>query len=330
MYTDYYNLTGLPFQLTPDYRFFYTSQPHKKAVAYVTYGLSKGEGFIVITGEVGAGKTTLMDYFLSSLQGQRLITARVVTTQIEADNLLRLVAASFGLQQEGADKATILKRIEAFLLECHRDGSRPLLIIDEVQSLKHSSLEELRMLSNFQSDHKSLLQIYLIGQPEFRRTLASASLEQLRQRVIATYHLQPLDLDETKSYIEHRLRLVGWQEDPQIDNGAYPIIYSETAGVPRRINLLCDRLLLASYLEDRHLIEADDVEDVVLDMRKEGAALPPMTIPRHGVEVMQSPHDTQMSAGGSNGTSEGATSANSDLDRLFQRVSALEGGRGKN
>ncbi|WP_282604517.1 XrtA/PEP-CTERM system-associated ATPase [Pelagibius sp. Alg239-R121] len=330
MYTDFYNLTGLPFQLTPDYRFFYTSQPHKKAVAYVTYGLSKGEGFIVITGEVGAGKTTLMDYFLSSLQGQRLITARVVTTQIEADSLLRLVAASFGLSQEGADKATILKRIEAFLLECHRDGSRPLLIIDEVQSLKHSSLEELRMLSNFQSEHKSLLQIYLVGQPEFRRTLASASLEQLRQRVIATYHLQPLDADEVRSYVEHRLKLVGWQEDPRINEAAYPIIYSETAGVPRRINLLCDRLLLASYLEDRHEIEAEDVEDVVLDMRKEGAALPPMTLARDNHDVIETPQDARLTTGGSNGLSDGSSSTNPDLDRLFQRVSALESGRGKN
>ncbi|TQV76248.1 XrtA/PEP-CTERM system-associated ATPase [Denitrobaculum tricleocarpae] len=327
MYTDFYNLTGLPFQLTPDHRFFYTSQPHKKAVAYVTYGLSKGEGFIVITGEVGAGKTTLMDYFLSSLQGQRLITARVVTTQIEADNLLRLVAASFGLSQEGADKATILKRIEAFLLECHRDGSRPLLIIDEVQSLKHSSLEELRMLSNFQSEHRSLLQIYLVGQPEFRRTLASASLEQLRQRVIATYHLQPLDLDEVRSYIEHRLIQVGWQNDPRIDDSAYPIIYSETAGVPRRINLLCDRLLLASYLEDRHEISAADVEDVVLDMRKEGAALPPMTIAREETGIVQSPAEPPV---GTNGLPESGSGANSDLDRLFRRVSALEGSRSKN
>jgi putative secretion ATPase (PEP-CTERM system associated) len=330
MYTDFYNLTGLPFQLTPDYRFFYTSQPHKKAVAYVTYGLSKGEGFIVITGEVGAGKTTLMDYFLSSMRGQRLITARVVTTQIEADSLLRLVAASFGLSQEGEDKATVLKRIEAFLLECHRDGSRPLLIIDEVQGLKHSSLEELRMLSNFQSEHKSLLQIYLVGQPEFRRTLASANLEQLRQRVIATYHLQPLDLDETRSYIEHRLSLVGWQQDPLIDAAAYEIIYSETAGVPRRINLLCDRLLLASYLNDSHQIEAEDVEDVVLDMRKEGAALPPMRLPREELEVIQAPVETKSYAGGTGSASERTSSANPDLDRLFQRVSALEGGRGKN
>ena len=330
MYTDFYNLTGLPFQLTPDHRFFYTSQPHKKAVAYVTYGLSKGEGFIVITGEVGAGKTTLMDYFLSSLKGQRLITARVVTTQIEADSLLRLVAAAFGLSQEGADKATILNRIEAFLLECHRDGSRPLLIIDEVQSLKHSSLEELRMLSNFQSEHRSLLQIYLVGQPEFRRTLASASLEQLRQRVIATYHLQPLDLDEVRSYIEHRLTLVGWQGDPRIDEAAYPIIYSETAGVPRRINLLCDRLLLAGYLEERHEIGPADVEDVVLDMRKEGAALPPMTIPRDEVSVLPVQPEPQSSQSGSNGSAESGGGANSDLDRLFRRVSALEGGRSKN
>lgn len=329
MYTDFYNLKGLPFQLTPDYRFFYTSQPHKKAVAYVTYGLSKGEGFIVITGEVGAGKTTLMDYFLSSLKDQRLVTARVVTTQIEADNLLRLVAASFGLSQEGMDKATILKRIESFLIECHREGSRPLLIIDEVQSLKHSSLEELRMLSNFQFEHKSLLQIYLVGQPEFRRTLASASLEQLRQRVIATYHLQPLDVDETRAYIEHRLHLVGWQNDPRISDAAYPIIYSETGGVPRRINVLCDRLLLAGYLEERHEIEAVDVEDVVLDMRKEGAALPSVSLPRDDFETFQPPPAIQEDMAQVEGDVE-ATNVNPDLDRLFQRVTALESRRSKN
>src|SRR5919202_877650 len=192
MFADFYNLSGLPFQLTPDHRFFYGSRNHQKALAYLTYGLSQGEGFIVITGDIGAGKTTLLGHLLSELDRERYVAAQVTSTQINADDTLRMAASAFGLPQEGSDKATLLRRIEEFLRQCFRSGKRCVLIVDEAQNLPVSSLEELRMLSNFQTEARPLLQLFLLGQPQFRGVLASDALEQLRQRVIASYHLGPM------------------------------------------------------------------------------------------------------------------------------------------
>lgn len=269
MYTDHYKLTGQPFKLTPDARFFFGSRPHKKAMAYLTYGLSQGEGFIVITGDIGTGKSTLIDYLFSQLDTGKFIAIKVVTTHLEADDFLRVVASGLGIDHEGADKATLLKNIESFLVGCVREGRRVLLVVDEVQNLPRHSLEELRMLSNFQLGEHPLLQIYLVGQPQFRRTLADPELEQLRQRVIASHHLDPLDASQTREYIEHRLHMVGWQGDPGITDQAFAVIYQKTDGVPRRINLLCERLLLFGSLEDKHDIDREIVEEVARDLVQE-------------------------------------------------------------
>ncbi len=272
MYTEFYKLTGRPFQLSPDPAFFFEAKPHKKALAYLTYGISQSEGFIVITGEIGAGKTILVEYILSTFVGKNVVAAKVITTQLNADDLLRMVASAFDIPQEGADKATILQRMQTFLADCARMHRTVLLFVDESQNLPHSALEELRMLSNMQVNGRSLLQIYLLGQPEFRRTIARKSLEQLRQRVITSYHLQPLDAEETQQYIEHRMHRVGWQDDPHITPEAFQMIFEATGGVPRKINLLCDRLLLLGYLEEKHEIDGDIVKEVVLDMHTEGSA----------------------------------------------------------
>lgn len=272
MYTEFYKLKARPFQLSPDPRFFFEAKPHKKALAYLTYGISQCEGFIVITGEIGAGKTILVEHILSTFVGKNVIAAKVVTTQVNADDLLRMVATAFDVPQEGADKATLLRRMESFLTDCHRTNRTVLLFVDESQNLPHSALEELRMLSNMQAGGRSLLQIYLLGQPEFRRTIARKSLEQLRQRVITSFHLQALDSDETRQYIEHRLRLVGWDDDPSITAEAFKMIFDATGGVPRKINLLCDRLLLLGFLEEKHEIDGEIVKEVVLDMHTEGSA----------------------------------------------------------
>lgn len=272
MYEDYYKLSGRPFQLTPDYRFYYDARPHKKALAYLQYGISQGDGFIVITGDIGAGKTTLIDHILSTFLGRNLIAVKVVSTQLDADNMLRSVAEKFDVRQEGSDKATVLKRIETFLLDNHRVGKPVLLFVDEAQNLPRPALEELRMLSNFQSDSRPLLQIYLVGQPEFRHTLASKDLEQLRQRVITSYHLGPLDADETQAYIEHRLHQVEWDDNPNFSEEAFRLIHEASGGVPRRINLLTDRLLLHAFIEHTHKIDADLVHEVVHDMSDEGLA----------------------------------------------------------
>jgi putative secretion ATPase (PEP-CTERM system associated) len=273
MFTQFYKLSGRPFQLTPDHRFFFGSRNHTKAMAYLTFGINTGEGFVVITGDVGTGKSTLVDHLLSLLDSSKYVAAKVVTTQLDADNILRAVAISFGIPQEGVDKATLLRRLEEFLYQNQRDGRRLLLLIDEAQNLPARSLEELRMLSNFQTAGGSPIQVFLLGQPQFRRTLASESLIQLRQRVIATHHLGPMDGDETRAYIEHRLRIVGWTSDPEFTPEAFSLIHLHTAGVPRRINTLCTRLLLYGMLEEQHRIDGRTVEQVVGELQQEGQAL---------------------------------------------------------
>lgn len=269
MFTEFYKYSGRPFQLNPDPKFFFGSRNHKKAMAYLTYGLNQGEGFIVITGDIGTGKSTLVGHLLSQLDSTRFIAAKVVTTQIEADDTLRMVASAFGIPQENRDKATLLREIESFLISTQEMGRRVLLIIDEVQNLPVASLEELRMLSNFQVDERSVLQCYLLGQPQFRNTLSSERLEQLRQRVIASYHLKPLDADDTRAYIEHRMAMVGGTDNPKFTDDAYTAIFQKTRGVPRRINTLCTRMLLFGFLEERHEIDGAAVDEVFGDMAEE-------------------------------------------------------------
>ncbi|MCW5750340.1 MAG: XrtA-associated ATPase [Alphaproteobacteria bacterium] len=269
MYADYYKFSGLPFQLTADPRFFFGSSGHQKAMAYLTFGLEQREGFIVITGEIGAGKTTIVGHLFDTLDSNKYVAARVVTTQLGADDLLRLVAAAFGLKQEQADKATLLQRLEHFLIDVHRSGRRALLVIDEAQNLSVGALEELRMLSNFQVRQDTLLQSFLLGQPNFRDTLAQPELEQLRQRVIASYHLGPMTQAETVEYIEHRLRTVGWQGNPRFTPDAYGLIHRESGGVPRRINGLCSRLLLYCFLEGLNEIDGNVVTQVAQELASE-------------------------------------------------------------
>jgi len=269
MYETFYKLRDKPFQLGPDPRFFFGSRSHKRAMAYLRYGLNQGEGFIVITGDIGTGKTTLMRTLFTDLVRENVVAAQLVTTQLEADDMLRMVSASFGLAHEGISKAGLLKNLETFLAARAREGKRVLLVVDEAQNIPVRSLEELRMLSNFQTGDKALLQSFLLGQAEFRHTLQSDGMEQLRQRVIAAYHLDPLDADETQSYIEHRLRRAGWTGDPTFTDAAYAAIHQATGGIPRRINTFCDRLLLYGFLEEIHEIDGETVAAVDEELRQE-------------------------------------------------------------
>lgn len=278
MYTDYYGLTGRPFQLTPDPRFYFDTATHRKAMAYLTYGLSQGEGFIIITGDVGAGKTTLVGHLMASLEKNKFVAAKIVTTQLDADNLLKLIGSAFGMAVDGLDKSQLLTRIEHFLRQHHRDGRRVLLIVDEAQNLPIAALEELRMLSNFQQGDRALLQTFLLGQPEFRDKLAmSDELEQLRQRVIATHHLDPMAREELPAYIEHRLRLCGWQGNPAFTVAAYDAMHDYSGGVPRRLNTLASRVLLFGAIEERAEIDEDVVNEVIADLRRDNT---PTTGPR--------------------------------------------------
>lgn len=269
MYESYYGLTAKPFQLRPDPNFFFGSKGHKRAMAYLEYGLSQEEGFIVITGEVGAGKTTLVRNLFRKLASENILAAQIVNTHLDSDNTLRMVVAAFGLPFEDASKATLLTRLEQFLRQCAQQGKRTLLVVDEAQNLTPQTVEELRMLSNFQTDDKSLLQTFLVGQPEFRTILHSAGMQQLRQRVIATYHLGPMDASETLAYIEHRLHTVDWHGDPSLNADAYAAIHAFTGGVPRKINTLCDRLFLMGFLEEIHVFGKAEVQQVIADIREE-------------------------------------------------------------
>jgi putative secretion ATPase (PEP-CTERM system associated) len=277
MYADFYGLTAQPFQLTPDARFFFESTVHRQAMAYLVYGLRHAEGFIVITGEVGAGKTILVENLLSTINRSNFVTAKIVTTQLAGDDLLHMVAAGFGIVKEGLAKGPLLQRISEFVLAQHRSGKRVLLIVDEAQNLSFEALEELRMLSNIFFDRTMALQSFLLGQPQFRTTLGSPRLEQLRQRVTAAYHLGPLGEGESRAYVEHRLRRADWKDDPHFADDCFPLIHQRTGGVPRQINTLCSRLLLFGFLEELHTLTAHAVEKVANDLREEIAlvAAPP-------------------------------------------------------
>jgi general secretion pathway protein A len=277
MYAEFYGLTAQPFQLTPDARFFFESTVHRQAMAYLVYGLHHAEGFIIITGEVGAGKTILVENLLSTIDRSSFVTAKIVTTHLAGDDLLHMVAASFGIAKEGLAKGPLLQRISEFALAQHRNGKRVLLIVDEAQNLTFEALEELRMLSNIIFDRTMALQSFLLGQPQFRATLGSPRLEQLRQRVTAAYHLGPLGEGESRAYVEHRLRRADWKGDPHFTEDCFPLIHQRTAGVPRQINALCSRLLLFGFLEELHTLTADAVEKVAKDLREEIAlvAAPP-------------------------------------------------------
>ena len=277
MYKEFFGLSGKPFQLSPDARFFYPSSEHKRALSFLEYGLGQGDGFIVVTGDVGTGKTTLVQTLLAELDPKETVVANLVTTQLAEDDMLTLVGAHFGLRLNSTSKALLLRDLEQLFIQRAREGKRVLLIVDEAQNLPEKSVEELRMLSNFNHQGRPLVQVFLLGQEEFRETLLSPGFEQLRQRVIATYHLNPLNAEETRTYVEHRLTRVAWKDDPSISDEAFGHIFEFTQGVPRRINNLCDRLLLYAFLEERHDIDGEVVRTVAEEIGSEFLAGRPET-----------------------------------------------------
>jgi general secretion pathway protein A len=273
MYESHFGFSGKPFQLSPDPDFFYGSKGHKRAMAYLEYGLHQGEGFIVITGEVGAGKTMLARSLLRRIPKDTIQAVQIVSSQLDADDLLRSVAIGFGIDANSMSKSALLSNLEQQFQSIASEGKRALLIVDEAQNLSPKAVEELRMLSNFQLENKSLLQSFLIGQPEFREVMQRPEMRQLKQRVTASYHLGPLDPTETKAYIEHRLTRVGWDGRPAFDMQSFAKIAQMTTGIPRRINALCDRLLLACFLGEKNNITASDVDEISTEIADELGAI---------------------------------------------------------
>ncbi len=271
MFDDFYGFETRPFQLTPDPQFYFNSATHRKALSYLGYGLAQGEGFIVITGEVGAGKSTLVAHMMDSVDRNRLTVAQIVTSALGGEEVVHVVAQAFGLDIAGHDKASALGAIEGLLHEEAREGRRCLLVVDESQNLSVSALEELRMLSNFQLGSHPLLQTLLLGQPEFRATLQCPELEQLRQRVIAAHHLEPMEEDEVEPYIMHRLATAGWRGVPVFEPELFGEIHAASDGIPRRINQIANRLLLLGAIERSDTIDLAMLGIVITELEGERA-----------------------------------------------------------
>jgi general secretion pathway protein A len=322
VYEKYYNFSGIPFQLTPDSRFFFGSSGHSRAIAHLVYGLAQEEGFIVITGEVGAGKTTLVEQLWSQLDRNSYVMARIVTTRVSGDDLLRLAVAGFGVPDDGgSDKATLLRRFERLARDQRAVGRRCLLVVDEVQNLPMAALEELRMLSNITVDGRASVQTILLGQPQFRATLANPDLEQLRQRILASYHLGPLSDAETRAYIEHRLKRVGWKGDPVWEDAAFAYLYRYTDGIPRRINTLCSRVLLYGALEEMHTITGQMVETTANELNQDlgaGLAAPQPAAIVSVQAAIEAPNRDGLAQ-----RVQALEEATAKQDRLFRRVMEL-------
>jgi len=273
---DPYGLSDRPFQLTPDPRFYFESATHRKAMTYLGYGLAQGEGFIVITGDPGTGKTMLVGRLMATIDRSRLTAINLVSTQLEGEDILRVVAFALGIAADVDAKGQLLARIERFLYDQKRNGRRTLLIVDEAQNLSASALEELRMLSNFQVNGQALLQIFLLGQPEFRQALAEPRFEQLRQRIIATHHLTAMNPDEAAPYVMHRLACAGWKGTPRFTPDAHEAFYRLSGGIPRRLNMLAGRVMLQGAIERLGEINGEVVEEVAADLATEsGVPVPP-------------------------------------------------------
>ena len=338
MYEKFYGLDSPPFLLTPDTRFFFSSSNHKRAITHLVYGLDQREGFIVITGEVGAGKTMLVEQLWLQLNRNTYAVSKVVTTQVSGDDLLRLVMDGFGLDvPPGTEKSALLRQFENTVRDLRHNGRRCVLVVDEVQNLSFAALEELRMLSNITVDGKASVQTILLGQPQFRPILASRDAEQLRQRVLASYHLGPLIEVETRLYIEHRLRTVGWNDDPHWETDAFAAVHRNTGGIPRRINTLCSRVLQFGALEGRHSISGAMVEEVADELHEglngvepPAASLVPMPNGHNGHAILPA-HAAQGSSIVATSVAssevlhriEALEEASARQDRIFQRIMKL-------
>jgi putative secretion ATPase (PEP-CTERM system associated) len=263
MYERFYNLRERPFALSPDPEYLYLSRVHREALDYLRYGLESHAGFTVITGEIGAGKTTLLQSLLQKLDN-RTIVARVVNTTLDPRELLEAILMDFGLPAEGRSKPAMLRDLGQFLVQQRLEGKRPLLVVDEAQNLSTEALEEVRLLSNLETEKSKLLQIVMVGQPNLRDKLASPALEQLRQRISVSYHLPPLDASDTEAYINYRLQHAALRRPAlRFPADAAALVHHRSRGVPRTINVICDAALVFGYAEERHDIDRRLIEEVV-------------------------------------------------------------------
>jgi putative secretion ATPase (PEP-CTERM system associated) len=265
MYESYFNLKIKPFDLHPDPRFIYLSSSHKKAMAYLDYGVRERSGFILLTGEVGSGKTTLIRDLLDK-HYENVVLSMIFNTRVTSEQLLAMINEDFGLTVHGKDKVTLIRDLNTFLIEQFAAGNQPILIIDEAQNLSAELLEEVRMLSNLEASNSKLLQIILVGQPELRSLLASPELRQLRQRISINCHLKALSREELANYIDRRLEVAGNPRAVSFQPEALDALFRYSRGIPRLINIICDFLMFLAYAEESRSLSATMVQDVIGDL----------------------------------------------------------------
>ena len=262
MYESFFNLRIKPFELVPDPSFIYLSKSHKKAITFLDYGIRARAGFILLTGEVGSGKTTIIRDLLNKSYEQ-LVLAKVFNTRVTSEQLLAMINDDFGLQTQGKDKVTLIRDLNEFLVDQYARGNQPILIIDEAQNLAEELLEEVRMLSNLETSDSKLLQIILVGQPELRTILSAPSLRQLRQRISINCHLQSLSRQETEFYILHRLEVAGNASAVEFTSESMDVVFRFSKGIPRLINIICDFLMLSAFAEEMNVISVEMVREVI-------------------------------------------------------------------
>ena len=323
IYETVYKLNADPFRLSPDYRFSYSHSSYARAKAYLEYALLQGEGFVMITGAPGTGKTTLVREILANIDIAQVQVATLTSTQLRTRDLLQMVATAFGLRFEDADKATLLTALEQSLRQQYKAGRRAVLIVDEAQGLSINALEELRLLANLQSDNQMLLQVFLLGQEKLRELINTPGMEQLRQRVVASSHLEALSLDETVNYVEHRLRQAGWQGDPQIRGAALQLVHKYSHGVPRRINLICTRLFLSGGLSNRHIFDRQNAQDVILELQQETLLDPDPADAKEEETEAQTARDIPSEESSLNTSDDGEQSSHGSNEEPVNKVASM-------
>ncbi len=268
MYEAFYNLRVKPFELVPSPDFLFLSRSHRKALTYLKYGITEKVGFMLLTGEVGSGKTTLIRNLIKGLDSN-IVLSKIFNTKVTSEQLISLINEDFGLNVNGKDKISLLRELNDFLIDQYAKKNNPILVIDEAQNLTPELLEEVRMLSNLETDDAKLLQIVLVGQPELKKVLARPELRQLRQRISISCHIYPITRAETEDYIFHRLEVAGNRDAVIFKNGTVESVYNFSKGIPRLINIVCDFLMLAAFVEETKEISPDLVREVIGELETE-------------------------------------------------------------
>ena len=266
MYEAFYSLNGAPFMLSPDPKFYFGSRSHNKALAYLHYGLRQAEGFVVISGAAGVGKSILIAHLLDQLSRTNTLAVRLPTASIGPGELVDYLLSAFQIEPTGALASEKRESLQDYLYDQRTRGRRALVIVDEAQKLSADVLEELRLMANLDCDGSALLQVFLFAQPEFQATIEKQEMTQFRQRIISSYQLENLSGAETREYVLHRLTVAGWKGEPAIDNDAFPAIFETTLGLPRHINALCQRILVLCALEKRRAVSRDTVMEAAADL----------------------------------------------------------------